>query len=100
MSEPIDDGGPAFPGLPSLISASEFVDGDRTDKSTEFDIHDEYLQCGMSLRDWFAGQAIISFRIQFSSKLEPENAQLKEAAEKTALYAYKIADAMLAARKS
>ncbi len=41
---------------------------------------------GMSLRDWFAGQAVV---LNFGPKLS---------AEEVAGHAYKVADAMLAAR--
>lgn len=91
----IDDGGPAFPvpGNPATMP-------------------------GMSLRDWFAGQAMASLvqHQHVTENLPPENADevaqakrycftnssffmgcgdLKELAEQ----AYRVADAMLAARK-
>ena len=67
-----NDGGPAFPGLhPSK------------------ECH--YQDAGMTLRDYFAGQALAAMAIQICVE--------KPAAEFMATSAYKIADAMLAARK-
>lgn len=68
-----DDGGPAFP--------SESFVRPNSDYGVEYD--------GMTLRDYFAAQAlpaILSRFFQFSTK---------ECTE----YAYKVADAMLEARK-
>ena len=51
------------------------------------------IQCGLTMRDWFAGQALVgllAFPIPGSGKI-PSNA---------ALAAYDYADAMLAARKN
>ena len=59
-----DDGGPAFPSQ-----------------------NGHYFEPGMTLRDWFAGQALSTMR-------EPEYTSF----EKIAGIAYKTADAMLAAR--
>lgn len=73
MSDCIEDGGSAFPSLHEL--------GDIA-----------YTQGGMTLRDWFAGQAlagIIAHADKFGS-LAPTIA---------AEAAYEAADAMLAARK-
>ena len=69
MGDKINDGGPAFP-LP--------------DKLYE---HSEISPFGMSLRDWFAGQALTSM----------ETTDCTDYAE-IAAEAYRIADAMLAAR--
>lgn len=70
MSELIDDGGPAFAcGVAS-------PDGEK------------HLQEGMSLRDWFAGQA-----------LEKASKGNSKTAQDIAKRAYYIADAMIAARK-
>ena len=69
------DGGPAFPGT--------FVDFQDGFDRQEF---------GMSLRDWFAGQALAA-----SAAMYPfgENRYSEEAA----CWAYSIADAMLKKRK-
>lgn len=61
-----DDGGPAFPG-----------DGGS-------------IFCGMSLRDWFAGQALTG--------MAKEYAKDRALATDLAEYAYLLADAMLQAR--
>lgn len=80
MGDKIEDGGPAFPrsGL-----------GDR----------------GMSLRDWFAGQALVG-EIARHSTAEAMNATAREARDRgmslpeyMAKNVYLIADAMLRARK-
>jgi len=67
MSDTRNDGGPAFPriGIGDLY----------------------YDAAGMSLRDWFAGQALAGFAAE------------KCSADQTAHAAYLMADAMLAARK-
>ena len=67
MSNP-KDGGPAFP-------------------HTWRDDHGE----GMSLRDWFAGQALAGLSAQFGGELSPSA---------FASFAYQLADAMLAAREA
>ena len=73
MSAPIDDGGPAF------ACAVASPDGDKC------------LQEGMSLRDWFAGQALAGLLYNYH---EHPNT-IRDCAD----MAYKAADAMLAARK-
>lgn len=70
---PTNDGGPAFPG--HRISAQE-------------NLGFEYRR-GMSLRDWFAGQAM----------REAAYGQIKEDAKIIAEYSYAVADAMLAQRE-
>lgn len=67
-----DTGGPAFP-----MPASEHSQGGH------------FEQYGMTLRDWFAGQAIRA-RWGDGKAMTPEEA---------AAMAYQLADAMLAARK-
>lgn len=68
-----DDGGPAFPmaGEPGI----------------EFDR-------GMSLRDWFAGQAMVGIQAACEAKDWPGDAWLRDAAR----FAYMTADAMLKTR--
>ena len=85
MSAPINDGGPAFP-----VPATDATDG-RT--------HDG----GMSLRDWFAGQAMASlFLNQGITGLAIDIAERGGPAvrESIASKAYQISDAMLAAREA
>lgn len=69
----IDDGGPAFPHVAS-------------------DGHPDY-RCGMSLRDWFAGQALAGF-VQQADLVEEYRHKF------IAKSCYRLADAMLAARKA
>ena len=85
MTDLIEDGGPAFPQL-------EAVAGER-------DGHGDAIEAftvatgGMSLRDYFAGQALAGY---FACSTTPhQNAVGKEEAE----YLYRMADAMIAARK-
>jgi hypothetical protein len=70
----IDDGGTAFPHT-TVNNMGGFV-----------------LQPGMSLRDWFAGQAMTQF-IGFGAGSDDEYFEL------VARALYKMADAMIAARK-
>lgn len=72
MSQPIDDGGPAFP-CEVYLSQQDTMPTKRP---------------GMTLRDWLAGQA-----------LEKASRGARFTAEEIARRAYYIADAMLAARK-
>ena len=75
MNTPIDDGGPAFPQIPAQRANQEMWSA-------------PYVPEGMSLRDWFAGQAVNG------NDLSPF-----DDFEAIACAAYKVADAMLAARK-
>jgi hypothetical protein len=84
MSTPINNGGPAFPTVvtdpPSAMHGRE---------------HPEtYSICGMSLRDWFAGQALVGW---LAADANPNSAGISPP-ESTAENAYKYADAMLAHR--
>lgn len=78
MSDQIDNGGPAFPILPPL--------GPDGTSATGY----PYPYVGMSLRDYFAGQALAGAMADSNVSGDPES--LAEAA-------YTVADAMLAARK-
>ena len=83
MNAEINDGGPAFPRPPF----------------TPKDSHDQFAQAGfaatghpgMSLRDWFAGQALAAIP-HIGCGCDLKNEEFAKAA-------YQIADAMLAARK-
>jgi hypothetical protein len=81
MSDKVEDGGPAFP------SGHIDVGADKVESA----IHD-----GMTLRDYFAGQAMTkkAWPTEFVGKKETA-----EAYSEYARRAYKIADAMLSARK-
>ena len=83
MNEKIDDGGPAFPH-------GEIVQ-DMLDEKGRF-VGNRVLQAsaGMTLRDWFAGQALAGILSEGGSP-----ASYNEDAEN----AYSAADAMIAARK-
>ena len=74
-SKTIDDGGSAFP-----IVATE---------TNEHGIVFPFITPGLSMRDWFAGQA-----------LSNQYAQHDGDPNKVAEWAYHIADAMIAARKA
>jgi hypothetical protein len=74
--EPIDDGGPAFPWE------------DMKDTSGE-----PRATAGMSLRDWFAGQALSGIMSNSGSFASMSDSQVAETS-------YSAADAMLAARKA
>ena len=75
MSKTIDDGGPAFPR-----PAVEYRCGP---------------QEGMSLRDWFAGQALAGMMAHSDTNIDPDPTELV----KYMKYGpWLIADAMLAAR--
>lgn len=80
MSTPIKDGGPAYPAAPNPNYTDDANLGQR----------------GMTLRDYFAGQALaglFSMRGQFGQHLSGD---MKEAAG----FAYAQADAMIAARET
>lgn len=72
-TKPINDGGPAFPH-----DNQELGGGHRT------------AQPGMSLRDWFAGQALVGL---LHPGYETDSMNAPE-------HAYRLADAMLAAREA
>lgn len=75
MNDKIDDGGPAFP---------------LTEGAIDFKNRDFPMQ-GMTLRDWFAGLAVSG------ASADPQTAAMP--ARDLADYGYRIADAMLEARK-
>lgn len=84
MSDTVDNGGPAFPVPPDQL----FEIGDRS----------QWLSAnpGMSLRDWFAGQALQGWLASYpESGFHPvKSGNLDEVASE----AYAMADAMLRAR--
>jgi hypothetical protein len=88
-SKKIDDGGPAFPreAVPPYSEAT----------ATGFTQYmGETGHPGMSLRDWFAGQAV---SVLLGRQLAPDVA-IERACENAAHWSYRLADAMLAARKA
>lgn len=81
MTTKPDDGGPAFPVMWSEQSG------------IDYSIQNVAVP-GMSLRDWFAGQAMNGFIIRIDVKLATDET------EKLAADSYAVADAMLKARQS
>jgi hypothetical protein len=79
MSKPINDGGPAFP-LPPQIETYRLPNGAMVEEA------------GMSLRDWFAGQALAGALQNYTT------IKFGCTEKEVALGAYRYADAMLAAR--
>ena len=79
------DGGPAFPQNETRCGNT---------------VQDEHGQGGMSLRDWFAGQALAGLcaNSRIAEKWDNPKPVPGEFANATALAAYQLADAMLAAR--
>lgn len=106
MSEakPIDDGGPAFP---SSVAATTNANGEQA-------VIDSADRClgGMSLRDYFAGQAltgIITRQVQVETRGGGEsvedfhkrcNETLQAVANRNIAVAFQYANAMVAARKA
>lgn len=85
MSTPINDGGPAFPVPVVEYQGSHYpMSGDPS-----------YLKHGggMTLRDWFAGQALSGILMNYTT----EKFGVSEL--DVGFCAYKYADAMLAARE-
>lgn len=77
----IDDGGPAFPHTVKNDDGTYFA-----------------CESGISIRDWFAGQALAGL---LSHSFEDGSDFLHETGPDAAAYqAYRMADAMLAARKA
>lgn len=79
MNTKINDGGPAFP-VPMFTRQA---DGQPM-SSVEFEMG------GMSLRDWFAGQALVGLLVNFSEHIHSMNACVD--------LAYDAADKMIKAR--
>ena len=93
MNTPINDGGPAFPRTKST--------GNLSNSTTEI-----VSVGGMSLRDWFAGQALAGLVPNGVLQLEVIKAQIKRPGQEAfsvgqclARYTYDLADALLEARK-
>lgn len=81
-----NDGGPAFPRL----SVTRYTGGDI------FSVEGT----GMSIRDWFAGEAMKGFIANSEISRNWNSDALERAMETTAEAAYKQADAMLKAREA
>jgi len=88
MNEPtIDDGGPAFP-VPPPIAETDGV-------MTQW----RHAEGGMTLRDYFAGQALNGIYSSGDIDLSKHTTENPTARSQLALLSYRVADAMLAARK-
>lgn len=88
MTDETNDGGPAFPGetRTRVIKA----DGDFMTVSSEVLVA---YHPGMSLRDWFAGQALAGIAANTRLVIQVERV------DAISTSAYRIADAMLKARE-
>lgn len=85
-SKKIDDGGPAFP-----CNNEQFTHGNPNVGNA---------WSGLSLRDWLAGQALAGMLAMPEHENGNFHNNCGEAFIGPARYAYRMADAMLAARKS
>ncbi len=75
MVEKVNDGGPAFP-----VVAENGMG---------------HIAAGMTMRDWFAGQALVGIADHFSAKEDTRIATMKVISS----FCYEYADAMLAQRE-
>lgn len=88
-TEQINDGGPAYPVPPGGCSWTT-PDG--------YTVNQFPGHCGMSLRDYFAGQTLVG---TLAAEFEGEGGVGAWTSEKhLADYCYKVADAMIAARNN
>lgn len=86
MSTPIHDGGPAFPHEANeTVTQTVIIEG----TSYCLPVTQSVAKPGMSLRDWFAGQALASRGMYGANVREKE----------VAAECYAIADAMIAERE-
>ena len=84
MSKRIDDGGPAYPVVRMPLDPDTIMN-----------------RPGMSLRDWFAGQALAGFASSWYDRHKDDPATQRGAGpSEIAAAAYAHADAMIAARKA
>lgn len=93
-----DNGGPAFPS--SEVHGQQFVD---TPMGKGFEQGYEDAQHGMSLRDYFAGKAMLGV-LTSNDDIKPflvneANSRCGRLEDEVANFAYRQADAMLRARK-
>lgn len=79
MSDKINNGGPAYP-------------------QNEYSAYEPYRE-GMSLRDYFAGQVLIAIG-NWTPGTDVPSYEFSEMRKRRAEWAYRQADAMLAARKA
>lgn len=88
MTDEIKDGGAAFPQL-ELVAGERDGHGDAIEAFT-------VATGGMTLRDWFAGQALAGLVSHTDNGMSQWCGSEHVATE----YAYRFADAMLAAREA
>jgi hypothetical protein len=84
MNTQIEDGGPAYPTTATATRVTKDEDGASV-------LTNYGSSAGMTLRDWFAGQALAAIP-HIGCGCDLKNEEFAKAA-------YQIADAMLAARK-
>ena len=80
MTKKIDNGGPAFP----FILQGPKIEGDSQ---------------GMTLRDWFAGQALIGLLFNAETILKSSKESGNTATQELITASYELSDAMLKERK-
>lgn len=90
-TEKIKDGGPAFP---ESRASKYVVSGPNGHPQPMFE-----TVGGMSLRDWFAGEAAPAILIELYERCRRENAGVENAYTIAASASYELADAMLKARE-
>lgn len=96
MSREIDDGGPAFPGQVGAYGRGNDVPVATGEGTTEY----VQVSHGITARDYFAAKAL-SYAMHDTRLLyDAEKIRANECLRLSAKLAYRIADAMLAARKS
>jgi hypothetical protein len=88
MSTPIDDGGPAFP---HQVRVHDY------DPATGLRVISPITDEGMSLRDWFVGQALAGWLGSYGA--DSNHPVLNETTGMVAQHSYAMADAMLAERR-
>lgn len=97
MSTKIEDGGTAFPSK----VVSRLVAREIPNSFGQMEAVPEYTETkGMSLRDWFAGQAVIGIAEPMMQAGFKEKISVERQAENIAAAAYFIADKMISARKA
>ena len=106
MSERIDDGGPVFPCVVETVTKMTYTIDDPQaaafGETREREVPVKYNSSGMSLRDWFAGQALIGLSAGWAMLRHTDDAAAMHGGPTIpdeAEDAYRYADAMLAARK-
>lgn len=92
----INDGGLAFPGI--RLQQVGYMSDHTGDPSDDEPTYADVPHPGMTLRDWFAGQAL-SGMLAHSTRYRPRDGAPANWHEAIAQEAYEIADAMIASRE-